>query len=139
MAASNTNDYVVLSGQKLDPKVFVDPHSGAPLPILVQSVGGGTDITTLENSATAIHAAIGANTDTYTPGLIRATAAGTVSAGMFEVSVANVGIANGTVLGATIKPDEIVTFRCASGGHKLAAVSYDGTGTELLITTLLRV
>ena len=58
---------------------------------------------------------------------------------MFEVSVANVGTANGTVLGVTIKPDEVVTFRMPSGGLKLAAVAYNGTGTELLITTIVKV
>lgn len=70
-----------------------------------------------------------------TPVLIRATGAGTVAAGAISVSVYNAGMANGTVLGQTIKPGETLTWSTYPV-DTLAAVAYDGTGTELVITKL---
>ena len=69
-----------------------------------------------------------------TPSLIRATGAGTISAGAYSFSVANVGLLNGILLGVSIKPGEIISFDAGSLNNTYGAVSYDGTGTELLIT-----
>jgi len=72
-----------------------------------------------------------------TPGIIRPTAAGnvnTVAANFFSVSVANVGLANGTVLGATIKPGEVLNFSGDALNNFFTSFDYDATTTEFLIT-----
>lgn len=117
MAASNTNDYVVLSGQKLDPKVFVDPHSGAPLPILVQSVGGG--------GATAGSSFFGA--------LYRTSTTNTTPQAV-EVSIANVGAASGTVGTGTLGAGETVTYRGFCADDTISPISIDATGTTFLVS-----
>jgi len=71
-----------------------------------------------------------------TPSLIRETAAGTIAAGTKSVTVENVGGANGVWLGAVIKPNEKFTYT-VSGNETLGAFTYDGTGTELVISTLI--
>jgi hypothetical protein len=71
-----------------------------------------------------------------TPGIIRPTAAGnlnTVAATFFSVSVANVGLANGTVLGATIKPGEVLNFSGDALNNYFTSFAYDATGTEFII------
>lgn len=67
------------------------------------------------------------------PGMIRATGAGTIPSGTFSASFFNGGATNAVVLGAPLKPGEEVNFGMPSG---LTAISYDGTGTDLLITTI---
>jgi len=72
-----------------------------------------------------------------TPGIIRPTGAGnvnTVAANFFSVSVANVGLANGTVLGATIKPGEVLNFSGDALNNFFTSFDYDATATEFLIT-----
>lgn len=74
--------------------------------------------------------AIGATS--ITPQRIVATGAGSVAAGAYRVSVANVGAADGTVMGEAIKPQEDMVF----GGdirYLLGEIDYDGTGTTLHI------
>jgi hypothetical protein len=75
----------------------------------------------------------------FTPGLLRVSTAGTVAVGAFEVSIANVGGVNGTVLGVALAPDEVVTFRAPLPGSTLGAIAYVGTDTTLLINTLVEV
>lgn len=72
--------------------------------------------------------------NTITPNIIRATASGSIPAGAYSFSVANLGAANGTLLGQTIKPSEIINFDAGSLNNVYGAVAYDATGTELLIT-----
>ena len=68
-----------------------------------------------------------------TPTAIRPTGAGTIAAGAFGVSVANVGSANGTFLGTTIKSNEIVNLDAGAIGNTLSAMAYDASGTEFYI------
>ena len=65
--------------------------------------------------------------------VIRTSAAGTVTAGKNSASFANVGAANGTVKGVTLKPGETINFDAGAINNTLDAIAYDGTGTELLI------
>jgi hypothetical protein len=71
-----------------------------------------------------------------TPRMIRVTNSGDLS-GMtsqfYCVSVANVGASDGTVLGATLKPGEIVNFDAGSISHYFNSFGYDATGTEFII------
>jgi len=73
---------------------------------------------------------------TRVPAAQRVTGAWTNADNVFSFSVANVGAANGTVLGATIKPGEIVNYDANGMNNYFAAgtVTANGTGTELLIT-----
>jgi hypothetical protein len=70
-----------------------------------------------------------------TPNLLRATGAGSLSGNIYSFSVYNGGAANGDVLGGVIKPGE--TFNFDAGGVNNffdgSNISYDGTGTELVI------
>ena len=114
------------------------------------NVGAGTDglagITTAQGFAGAVMLvnSAGADVDAATPlpvavastqrtaSLTRATSSGTVSAGAKSVSFGNFGSANATVAGTNLEPNESADFN-APLGDTLAAIAYDGTGTELLI------
>lgn len=67
--------------------------------------------------------------------LLRTSAAGTILIGARSVTIANTGAANGLALGSTVKPGESFTWS-AGENDTLNAISYDGTGTELVITTV---
>lgn len=71
-----------------------------------------------------------------TPVAVRVTGAFTNSASVFSFSVANVGAGNGTVLGATIKPGEIVNYDAGGVNNFFAAgdIVANGAGTELLVS-----
>jgi hypothetical protein len=71
-----------------------------------------------------------------TPNYIRTSAVGTVAPITYSLSIANVGSANGTFLGATIKPGESVNFGAdgINNSYPASTFTFDGTGTELLIT-----
>ena len=58
------------------------------------------------------------------------TAAGSV---FFSVSVANVGAANGSVLGEDIKPGEVLNFSADAINNYFTTFAYDATGTEFII------
>lgn len=70
------------------------------------------------------------------PNMFRSATTGTVTAGKRSASFFNAGATNTTVLGAILKPGEMVTFSAESTLDVLTAISYDGTGSDLLITTL---
>jgi hypothetical protein len=71
-----------------------------------------------------------------TPVAIRVTGAFTNPVSVFSFSVANVGTGNGTVLGATIKPGEIVNYDASGINNYFAAgdIVANGAGTELLVS-----
>ena len=91
-------------------------------------------ISSLLSTANASNAPIGG----LAMGLIRATDAtgSPIVAGRRRITVANMGVANGLVLGAVIKPGEILSWPAGDLRDTLGALSYDGTGTELVITTV---
>lgn len=71
-----------------------------------------------------------------TPGVLRPTGSGnvnTAAANFFSVSVANVGAANGTVLGTTIKPGEVLNFSADAINNFFTSFAYNATGTEFII------
>lgn len=73
-----------------------------------------------------------------TPGIIRPTGAGnvnSVAATFYSVSVANVGSADGDVLGGTnnIKPGEVLNFSADAVNNYFTSFAYDATGTEFII------
>ena len=73
-----------------------------------------------------------------TTGLLRPTGSGNVSsvaATFFSVSVANVGAADGDILGGTnnIKPGEVLNFSADAINNFFNSFAYDATGTEFII------
>ena len=70
-----------------------------------------------------------------TPNLIRVSGAGSIAVNAYSVSVANVGAANGFILGGVIKPGEILNFDAGAlnNFYTSGTFTYDGTGTELVI------
>ena len=71
-----------------------------------------------------------------TPSMSRVNAVGTVALGASRVSFFSAGTANATVLGAILKPGEMVTFSADGTNNTLAALAYDSSAlnAELLIT-----
>ena len=67
----------------------------------------------------------------------RRSNSGTIPATVKSASIANVGSVDGTVNGITLKPGEIINFDAGVLNNTLAAINYNGTGTELLITYIL--
>lgn len=94
--------------------------------ILVDTTAIASDTSTLATPLSGLTAA----------GPTRATGAGTVTAGKRRISIFNAGTSNGTVNGATIKPGESFTWASDGVRDTLGTVSYDGTGTELVIITV---
>lgn len=88
-------------------------------------------ITDLLTAITGI--TININPEARTTNLVRTTAAGSVSAGKYSVSIANVGTGNGTVKATTLKPNEIINFDAGALNNTLDAIDYNAIGTEFLI------
>jgi hypothetical protein len=68
--------------------------------------------------------------------IVRSTGPFTNATDVYSFSIANVGTADGTALGVTIKPGEIVNFDASAMNNYfgIGAITADGTGTELLIS-----
>jgi hypothetical protein len=75
-----------------------------------------------------------------TPTFLRpAGSSGTIPAGRYSMSFANVGTINATVGGITLKPNESISFDAGAINNTLGSVSYNATGSggELLIISLV--
>lgn len=101
---------------------------------LFQGVAGtpNTNVITVQGISEGAAVSVSVVSAQRTPALTRATAAGSIVAGATYVSVANIGNANATVLGQVIEPGLSIPFPTRAG-ETLAAISYDATGTTLLI------
>ena len=100
------------------------------------TVGLATEATLLNVETAAQQIETNTTGVARTPGIIRPTAAGNVNsaaATFYSVSVANVGLANGTVLGATIKPGEVLNFSADALNNYFTSFAYNATGTEFII------
>ncbi len=69
-----------------------------------------------------------------TPNILTTTVAGSIPPGAYSFSVANVGAANGTLMGQIIPAGTTVNFDAGPMNNTLPGVSYDPTGTRFLIT-----
>lgn len=75
-----------------------------------------------------------------TPTFLRpANLSGTIPAGRYSMSFANVGTINATVGGITLKPGESISFDAGAINNTLGSVAYNATGAggELLIISLI--
>ena len=78
----------------------------------------------------------GAVSNEATISYVRATGGGTIAAGAVSVRVFNAGLVNGAFVGVVIKPGEMVELVVPFVNLTFPALSYDGTGTELVITAV---
>ena len=101
----------------------------------VTTGGGGGYVNVKVNPSGALTVEATIEPTSVTPNIIRATGAGSIPAGARSFSIANVGAADGDILGGTnnIKAGEVLNFD-AGLNNTYGAVAYDATGTELLIT-----
>ena len=65
--------------------------------------------------------------------ILRTTSNGTIAAGKYSVSFANVGSDDSVVKGVIIKSGETINFDAGTLNNTLDAIAYDATGTDLLI------
>jgi hypothetical protein len=74
---------------------------------------------------------------TRTTGISRPTGSGTVAAGAYSVSFANVhASADSTVKTVALKAGETITFDAGAVNNTLDAIAYDASSSELLIITI---
>jgi hypothetical protein len=108
--------------------------------VKVNAVDPGADLATettlqqVENNTDDI--AVNTKGVLRTPNMLRTTSSGNLSSlslQIYSASVANVGTADGTVLGAVLKAGEIVNFDASSISHYFDDFAYDATGTEFII------
>lgn len=99
--------------------------------------GGGCPCPSNAQEATLAQVLVKLTAVPVTPGMLRATdaTASPIAAGAKSVTISNVGGANGLVLGDIIKPGETLSWSAGDNNNTLTAISFDGTGTELLILT----
>jgi len=71
-----------------------------------------------------------------TPNLLRVNDPNDLAAfaPLYSVSVANVGLADGTVLGGVLRPGEVVNFSADALNNFFSSFIVDATGTEFIIT-----
>ena len=66
--------------------------------------------------------------------ILRSSVPGTITAGKYSVSFANMSTTvDAVVKGVALKPGEVVNFDAGALNNTLDAIDYDGTGSDLLI------
>jgi hypothetical protein len=71
---------------------------------------------------------------TVTPTILRTSATTpAIPTGVYSISIANVGSATGTVLGANLMAGEVISIDAGAVNNTLGAITYNATGTEFLI------
>ena len=98
------------------------------LDVLLSTRASEATLTSLDSKFTAV---------VRTPTMTRAAGPGNVAAGARSASFYNAGSGNATVLGATLLPGEQVSFAAGAEDDTLAVIAYNGTGTDLLITSVV--
>ena len=116
---------------------------------IINSVLASIDVTVVNAAgASAVNIQDGGNSITVdggtgvqrTPTFLRpAGLSGTIPAGRYSMSFANVGTINATVGGVTLKPGETMNFDAGAINNTLGSVSYNATGAggELLIISII--
>lgn len=100
------------------------------------NVTGTVGLTDAQLRATPVSILVETSATEQTASLLNVTTAGTVAAGAHSVSFANIGAADATVAGGTLKMNQAVSFEATLQGI-LGAIAYDATGTELLISEVI--
>jgi hypothetical protein len=136
------------SVELIDNCVGTDGATAPPNSFLVAGVTAGGIQQTIEvNASGHVNIADGGGSITVdggtgvqrTPTFLRpAGLSGTIPAGRYSISFANVGTINATVGGITLKPGETMNFDAGAINNTLSSISYNATGAggELLIISL---
>lgn len=118
--------------QTWEPPQYYLPGSNTPSsPVLpISYINPNTFLAQIVNNTTGA---------ARTPNIIRTSGSGnvnTVAATFYSVSVANVGSADGSILGGVnnLKSGEILNFDSGSLNNTFNSFAYDATGTEFIIT-----
>ena len=118
--------------QTWEPPQYYLPGSNTPSsPVLpISYINPNTFLAQIVNNTTGA---------ARTPNVIRTSGSGnvnTVAATFYSVSVANVGSADGSILGGVnnLKSGEILNFDSGSLNNTFNSFAYDATGTEFIIT-----
>ena len=132
------------------PEVEIKNDAGNPVPVngtVAVSSLPAVSILSLPNEgqqtmANSISVALASNQAGVqrTPTFLRpANTSGTVSAGTYSMSFANVGTINATVGGVILKPGETINFDAGAINNTLGSVAYSATGAggELLIISIV--
>jgi hypothetical protein len=107
--------------------------------IAVDTISGWINAVTSGLATEATLQVIETNTTgvSRTPGIIRPSNTSgnlnTVVATFYSVSVANVGLADGSVLGTVIRPGEVLNFSADALNNFFTSFAFDATGTEFII------
>lgn len=127
------NRKVAISGGPNNTEAMVTGQQ--ELLVKVNSVAASSDAAT-ETTLAAVNTKLA--TAVRTPNIARYTNSGTIAAGAYSMSIANVGTASATVKTVTLKAGETISFDAGGMSNTLAAVAYDATtsGAELLVITL---
>lgn len=106
------------AGSLTAPLVYINPNT-----YLAQIL---TDTSSIDTKLTS---------QSRTPNFIRPTGSGSIATTVYDVSVSNVGLNDGTVLGTTIKPGETIDFNAGALNNTYASgtFTYDATSTEFII------
>jgi hypothetical protein len=111
------------------PLVYVNPQYVLN-DIYLQTIAINASVTSIDASTAGV---------TRTPTMTRTSAAVlvTIPANTIKsISFRNAGTLTATVLGANLLPGEIVSFDAGALKDRLAAITYNANGTDLLITTI---
>ena len=139
---------IITSVKIIDECVGTDGSTAPASSFVVAGVtAAGVQQTIEVNASGHVHIADGGGSITVdggtgvqrTPVFLRpAGTSGTIGAGVYSISFANVGTANATVGGITLKPGETMNFDAGAINNTLAAITYSTTtaGAELLIISL---
>ena len=122
---NNTKAAVTGQNELLVKVNSVDPGSGLATEATLLQVENHTNETAVNTKGVL-----------RTPNMLRTTSSGNLSSlslQIYSASVANVGLADGIVLGAVLKAGEIVNFDASSISHYFDDFAYDATGTEFII------
>jgi hypothetical protein len=114
-----------LTSQEIQALINEHKSELSALNALIKLLQGGGSSLILENNSNL----------NRTPNLLRTSAAGSIPVACYDFSVFNAGLADGVLLGQPIRPGESLNFSAGSLNNIYPAgtVTYDGTGTELVI------
>ena len=147
-AGNETLTKIQTSVELIDNCVGTDGATAPANSFLVAGVtAGGVQQTIDVNASGHVNVADGGGSITVdggtgvqrTPTFLRpAGLSGTIPAGRYSMSFANVGTINATVGGIILKPGETISFDAGAINNTLGSVSYNATGTggELLIISI---
>jgi hypothetical protein len=120
---------MTLIAQELESALRLHKTEISALNALLKVIGENGNVASFEETFS------GETKNSRTPNLLRVSNSGTITPIVYSFSVYNSGFADGLILGETIKPKESFNFSAGAINNFYTAesITYDGTGTELVI------